>query len=192
MVEVVHAGLMATGKPERKQGRRKPPGGVPESGVVNLEEELRDGRYRLYLQKHVHVLEALRARIQEPPPGPYCHEDLRWENVDRGYVVTPDPGLKVEDSNSTKRVAYVPWLRVGDFVSGEERKRHDVETLFRRTKRDCRNVGDMKDTVRWNSILESARYVAHHTLPLHFGRTLPLVHTRTSSEASLYITLLSL
>ena len=159
---------------------------------MNLEEELRDGRYRLYLQKHMHVLEALRARIQEPPPGPYCHEDLQWKNVDGGYLVTLDPGLKVEDSSSAKRVAYIPWLRVPDFVSGEEKKRHDVETLFRCTKRDCQNVGDMKDTMRWNSIFESARYVAHCTLPLHFVRTLPFLHTRTSSEVSLYITLLSL
>ncbi len=164
IVEVVDARLMASAKPERKQGRRKAPGGVPESGVVNLEEELRDGRYRNYLQKHVHFLYALRARIQEPPSGPYCHEDLRWENVDPGYVVTPDPGLKVEDSSSAKRVAYVPWLRVPDFISGEERKRHDVETLFRRTKRDCRNVGDTKDIVRWNSILESARYTPSRSI----------------------------
>ena len=68
-----------------------------------------------YQEVHKADLERLRGLVQTPEPGTFMHKDLTWAIQIRAKGRRDGPRTQGPVS-----VAYIPWVRVGDFVKGEE------------------------------------------------------------------------
>jgi hypothetical protein len=69
------------------------------------------------------VLERMRARLQNPPAGPFDREDVTWRKE-----LHSGRGGHVKEVHT----AIIPWDRLEDFVEGEETMRDFPCTLNRR------------------------------------------------------------
>lgn len=124
-----------------------------------MESELVNGVHKEYLARNITKLVIIRESVQILPQGPFTHRDLRWCRVAAGDKAsrTTHPVGESRPANEAdervKYVAYIAWTRVMDFKEGEERGRKDIETVFRRTKKETRNRGDIKK-VRWNVLID--------------------------------------
>ena len=68
-----------------------------------------------YQEVHSKELERLRSCLQRPEPGSFMHADLQWASHMRVTGRRSDPRMPAEVS-----IAYIPWVRVTDFLKGEE------------------------------------------------------------------------
>ena len=69
----------------------------------------------IYQDAHKAEFEWIRSLVQTPEPGTFMHKDLMWA------IQTRAKGWR--DASRTRApvsVAYIPWVRVNDFVKGEE------------------------------------------------------------------------
>ena len=68
-----------------------------------------------YQEVHKVEFERIRGLVQTPEPGTFTHKDLTWAIQIRAKGSGEGPR-----SHSEVSVAYIPWVRVPDFVKGEE------------------------------------------------------------------------
>ena len=68
-----------------------------------------------YQEVHKAELQWLRGLVQTPEQGTFMHKDLTWAIQIRAKGRRDGP--RTQDNVS---VAYIPWVRVLDFVKGEE------------------------------------------------------------------------
>ena len=68
-----------------------------------------------YREVHKADFERLRGLVQTPEPGTFTHKDLTWAIQIRAKGFRDGPRTDAPVS-----VAYIPWVRVHDFVKGEE------------------------------------------------------------------------
>ena len=68
-----------------------------------------------YLEIHKTDFERVRGLVQTPNPGSFMHKDLTWATLIRAKGRWD--GTK---SRGPVSVAYIPWVRVPNFVKGEE------------------------------------------------------------------------
>ena len=97
-----------------------------------------------YQEVHKADLERLRSLVQTPEPGTFMHKDLMWA------IQTRAKGRR--DGCRTRApvsVAYIPWVRVQDFVKGEE-ARIDGPCKFVCQGSPSNEQGKLKFP-RWNS-----------------------------------------
>lgn len=68
-----------------------------------------------YQEAHKADFERLLALVQTPEPGIFTHKDLKWATQIRtkGFRGAPR-------THSPVSITYIPWVRVNDFVKGEE------------------------------------------------------------------------
>ena len=111
---------------------------------------------RVYMERNFTVLQEYRSALQFPPAGPITYKDLKWVYrvpngsaeslyrsdwtgaIARGQGVKFEAGTGVERKNESAKdcverrslIAYIPWDRVDDLVTGETRHRSDVHTDF--------------------------------------------------------------
>lgn len=68
-----------------------------------------------YQEVHKAQLERIRTLVQTPEAGAFTHKDLTWAIHIRAKGIGEGPR-----SHAEVQVAYIPWVRVQDFVRGEE------------------------------------------------------------------------
>ena len=113
-----------------------------------------------FLEMHKVDLERLCALVQTPKPGTFMHKDLTWATCIR--VKGRRDGPRTQNHVS---VAYIPWVRVHDFVKGEE-ARIDGPCKFICQGTVSNQQGKLTFP-RWNSYSAVLRCVGNMYFELH-------------------------
>ena len=113
-----------------------------------------------FLEAHKADLQRLCGLVQTPEPGTFMHKDLTWTIRIRAKGRRDGPMTQNHVS-----VAYIPWVRVHDFVKGEE-ARLDGPCKF-----ICRgtlsNQQGKLTFPRWNGYSADLRCVSNMYFELH-------------------------
>jgi len=107
-----------------------------------------------YQEVHKADFERLRSLLQSPEPGTFMHKDLMWAIQSRAKGRRDGCRTRAPVS-----VAYIPWIRVHDFVRGEE-ARIDGPCKFVCKGSPSNEQGKLKFP-RWNSYSAVMRYVCN-------------------------------
>ena len=116
--------------------------GAPETlGPMHGEGPSYDSTYQ---EVNKQELDRLRSCVQRPQPGSFMHADLMWATHIRQTGRRSDPRTPAPVS-----IAYIPWVRVEDFLKGEE-GRPDAPCKFVCQGKTSNKPGALMFP-RWNS-----------------------------------------
>ena len=115
-----------------------------------------------YQEVHKQELERLRNCVQRPTAGCFMHADLMWETHIRQTGRRSNPRKSAPVS-----IAYIPWVRVQDFVKGEE-ARPDAPCKFVCQGKTSNEQGALM-CPRWNSYSAVIRSICNMSVDQHYA-----------------------
>ena len=137
---------------------------VASQGSPRMPRGLEPSYASTYKEVHKKEFQRLRDLVQTPQEGTFMHKDLTWATQIRAKGRRAGP--RTQDPVS---VAYIPWVRVPDFVKGEE-ARVDGPCKF-----VCQgtpsNLQGKLTFPRWNSYSTVMRCASNMYLEFHCPRS---------------------